>query len=77
MSHTVVKILFDDDGEKRDEPVWCLSEFVDGAPRTLCSGEVYGDGESSVIYKEKTVERGGITCDNCKSIINRIKSIKL
>ena len=74
----LVKILYDDDGEKIENPVWHL---VDPAnllgPSALCSGEYFGYGESSVVYEEKEVVRGGIECRACIDKIKLIKSVRL
>ena len=78
MSHTLVKIFKDDDGIKIENPVWHLSEPDSGqGGRALCTCEFYGGGESSVVFKTKTVEKGGINCVRCLEIINDIKAIKL
>lgn len=76
MNH-LVKILSDDSGEKRDNPVWCLSHEITGGNATLCGGEFYGEGESGCDYKIKSTEKGGITCEDCLRIIRKIKSVKL
>lgn len=58
----IVKILFNEDGEKENDTKWHLSEFFGDSPRTFCGGECYGDGEGSAIYETKETIRGGITC---------------
>lgn len=77
MNHLVM-ILFDDDGYEIDDPVWHLvdpcSRGVQGA--VLCTGEVYGVGESDAIYNLKTVKRG-IPCPRCAEIIRIYKAVKL
>ena len=73
----LVKLLTDDDGYKIDKPKWHYVVTLTGDPATLCSGEFFGIGQSSCTYKEKTVERGGITCERCLKIIKEIKDIKL
>lgn len=73
----LVKILSSDDGEKRDNPVWCLVHVITGGNATLCGGEFFGEGESSCSYETKRTERGGITCEECLRIIKEIKSVKL
>jgi len=75
----LVKILSDDSGERRNSPKWCLvnPNYPDGSPRTYCSGEAFGEGESAVVYKEKWVSKGGITCPLCLRYIKVIKSVKL
>ena len=77
MSHNLVKILFDEDGEKIDEPVWHLVVSVSGSPATLCTGEVFGEGEGNAVYEEKQVNRGGITCKKCLEQLRDLKSVKL
>lgn len=77
MSHEVVKILVNNDGDTVDDPKWCYSFEVSGSSVTLCSGEVFGYGEGNAEYKTKVVAKGGITCNDCLSIIREIKSIKL
>jgi hypothetical protein len=73
----LVKILFNDDGEKQFSPKWHLVAQFGDSPRTVCTGEVFGVGEGSAVYKDKVVEKGGITCPECKKIIWWFKSIKL
>ncbi len=70
----VVKILFNDDGDKEEQPKWHYIEMPDGAERTLCSGEVFGEGEGRAIYKKK---RGKITCPSCIQLIKKYKAVKL
>ncbi|MCS4309695.1 hypothetical protein M2404_004072 [Rheinheimera pacifica] len=78
MSHRVVQIIVDDDGELTNNESWHLViEDIDSSPRALCTGEVFGYGESSAKFKEKTVARGGITCAACLKIIKRYKAVKL
>jgi hypothetical protein len=77
MGHTVVKITKGDDGERRDDPVWCyVFNDVTGL-QTLCCAEYFTFGESRCEYKTKSVDKGGITCKRCLEIIKHIKSIKL
>lgn len=73
----LVKILIDNDGEKRTDPTWCLISPISGDPATLCGGEFFGAGQSDCIYKLKNVKRGGITCVRCRGIIREIKEVKL
>jgi len=75
--HTLVKITFDEDGQKVDEPAWCLSVSGAGSTMCFCSGQVYGWGEGHAGFEEKEVYMGGITCGSCLSSIKEIKSIKL
>lgn len=74
----LVKILAYEDGEKIDKPHWHLvvTKYRDG-PRALCSGVVFGEGESRVEYKTKDAYRLGKICPKCLEIINWFKSIPL
>lgn len=71
----LVKILTNEYSEKEDNPVWCLVNPHGDAPRSVCSGQVFGYGESSVEFESK--ETGRITCPECKKIIKWFKGIKL
>jgi hypothetical protein len=76
--HKVVKILYDEDSVKCETPKWHLVEWVFGdSPRTACTGEVFGYGEGSAIYKEKSVLKGGVTCPNCLEIIKWYKGLNI
>jgi hypothetical protein len=77
LAHNVVKIIYDEDGAKRDSPKWHLVVSHGDAPRTACTGEVFGEGEGAAIYKKKTVTKGGVTCPHCLQIIKWYKSITL
>jgi len=77
MSHVVVKFSTDDGGEKVIKDDWHLVINSAGSSSKLCTLEVFGFGESGSVYKEKEVDRGGITCKNCLREINFFKSIKL
>jgi len=77
MSHVILKILVDDDGEKIEKPVWHLLEVDGGGDHALCTGEFVGSGESACEYTTKEVSRGGITCPSCLAILRRHKAIKL
>lgn len=68
-----VKIIANDDGEKVKRE-WCYIINID-AERTLCTGEAFGYGESSVEYEIK--KDCPITCLNCIEIIRQIKKVKL
>lgn len=74
--NTVVKILIDEDGDVTGNTKWCLVQDNVGndAPRTVCSGEVFGLGQSSAEFKTK---KGKVTCPNCIATIKWFKSIKL
>ncbi len=76
MAHTLVKITRNDDGDKIPDAKWHWIMSID-ADRTLCGGEAFGEGESRAEYKLKTVKRGGITCQQCLSIIKEMKAIEL
>ncbi len=73
----VVKFLVNDIGEKEDNPTWHLVQPFGDAPRTVCTGEVFGAGEGSAIYETKNIKEGKITCPQCLAIIKWYKSIKL
>jgi len=78
MGHSVVKILSDDCGEKREKEFQFWHYVANkGGSQTLCQGEFFGVGESGCEFKTKFVERGGITCPECLKEIKEIKSIKL
>lgn len=70
----VVKILVRDDGEKVISPVWHHYHDIAGGHATFCSGEYFGYGESSAIFKTKN---GKITCPQCIIKIKEIKALKL
>jgi len=70
---TVVKILFNEDGEKEFRPKWHYIMCID-AERTLCTGEVFGYGEGKAVYKTR---EGKVTCPDCIAIIKKIKLVKL
>ncbi len=75
--NNLVKILFDDDGAKNENRNWHLVQSHGDATRTVCTGEVFGEGEGSAVYKKKQKEKGGITCPGCIRIIKWYKNIKL
>ncbi len=78
MTHSLVKVLVNDDGVTIKEPVWHLLDPGSwDASRTLCGGEAFGTGESNVKYEYKTVKRGGITCRTCLEQLKSYKSIEL
>lgn len=74
--NNLVKILYDDDGEKVENPKWHLAIFDTGM-MAYCSGEFFGLGESRVVFETKETKKGGITCANCLYKIKLIKSVKL
>ena len=76
----LVKILTDDDGNKKDNPKWCLSHNFGDARRTVCTGECFGYGEGIAIFETKELKRRGkhgITCSRCIEIIKFCQSINL
>lgn len=75
--HQVVQLITDDDGDKTDDQRWHYVVSFDGADRTLCTLHVFGFGESVAEFNEKTVKKGGITCESCLRIIKEFKTIKL
>lgn len=77
MSNHLVKIIVNEDGDKQDDPKWHLVHNFGDSCRTVCSGEVFGEGEGSAVYKEKFNEKGGVTCSSCLEIIKWYKSVKL
>jgi len=77
MSYDVVKIISDEDGDAVDNPKWCLVTNDGYSPSTLCGGQVFGMGEGEAKYKEKTVDRKGVTCPSCKDIIISIQQVIL
>lgn len=71
----LVKIISDDDGEKKDNPKWCLVDPCnEQGNAALCTQEFFGDGESTCVYETKD---GKITCPDCILILNIYKKIKL
>lgn len=72
----LVKILIDDNGEEISDPKWCFI-YHEGGNMSFCDGQYFGEGESAVVYETKSVNRGGITCENCLSKIKEVKSVKL
>lgn len=77
MSNQVVQIIADGSGEETNDTSWHYVVQHGDSPRTLCSGEVFGDAEGSAIYRSKSVVRGGITCPKCLLIIKQFKAKKL
>lgn len=80
MSNHLIKMTMDDDCEPIpvDEQKWCLenpSPSLD-TNRVLCTGDAL-DTDTRATWEEKTVVRGGITCDKCIAIIKEFKAIKL
>jgi hypothetical protein len=77
MAHELVKITVNDDGEYSFDEHFHYVHAPDGAARTLCSNEVFGDGEGQAQFMLKEVKRGGISCPKCMEIIKAFKRIKL
>lgn len=77
--HRIVKILTNDDGDPTEHPNdWHLVDPSNSqGAAALCTQYFFGDGESSVVYQEKFVERGGITCKLCLEKLNNYKRVKL
>lgn len=73
----LAKIIFNDYGEPEEKPKWHLVQTTGDSPRIVCTGEVFGFGEGTAVAKEKTSEKGGITCPDCIKIIKWFKEIKL
>lgn len=75
----LVKFITDFDGTYyiKEERKWHFVINMGGSERAFCSGEVFGEGESSADYEEKYIKRGGITCESCLEKIKFIKSINL
>jgi hypothetical protein len=76
MSHNLVKILTNEDGDQ-ELGYWHYPVSFDWSNRCLCSGQVFGEGEGSATFETKIVQRGGITCPKCLSIIKSFKKVKL
>jgi len=75
--HTLIKLITNEDGDTCD-PVWHLLNPDSGSGNNiLCTGEYIGLGESECVYEEKTVKRGGITCQPCIEQIKALQNIKL
>lgn len=75
----LVKILRDDDGFVVDDPVFHLSDpFPQGVwGRVFCTEEVFGIGESCVVYELRETKRGGIECDECRRKLRAYKAVRL
>lgn len=77
MNH-LVRILIDDSGDKAPKPGdWHLVVNEAGSDMALCSGEVFGEGEGTAVFKEKQVKRGGVTCPDCLRRIRFFKQVRL
>lgn len=71
----LVKILYNDDGDKQDGPKWHLVQDFADAQRTVCTGEAFGYGEGPAVFKAK--DFGKITCPQCIEIVKWFKAVKL
>lgn len=71
MEISLVKIIVDDDGNKKKYAKWCAVNPLGDGNRAFCSGEVFGFGESGVEYELK--KEGKVTCPEC---IVRLKFFK-
>ena len=72
-------MTIDDDGEviELEDQKWCLSSPAgNDSSRVLCTHAVL-DSDTNATWKDKTVARGGITCEKCLSIVRAFKAIKL
>ena len=72
----VVKLLIDDDGSKHPSKFWHYVTNDDGSNRSLCTGECFGEGESTAKYKIKEAKKGSVTCESCKAILKKYQSYK-
>lgn len=75
---TLVMLFTDEDGFEvpKEDRRWCYACNDGPAAHAYCSGQVFGMGESAVIFEIKSAERG-ITCPKCREMIKRIKEVKL
>ena len=74
MSHSIAKINIDNNGAT-DDPSWHLIDHIGNSDgNTLCTGTPIVDCDDVIT---KVVNKGGITCKSCLSIIKHYKSIKL
>lgn len=76
MTHVLVLITVNDDGDEQDDPQWHLYETDGGGPHALCTGEFVGQRESECVYELKEVNCG-VPCPNCRDIVKHHKTIKL
>ena len=76
--NALVRYFTNEDGDTAENDFWHLSDPTSwDAPRTLCDGQVFGDGESGIEYEAKLVKRGGITCPKCLESVKTMKAVKL
>lgn len=76
MANHVVKITKSEFGESQTSN-WHLVSPITAEPATLCGGEYFGLGQSDAEFEEKSVSRGGVTCQVCLRIIQAVKAVKL
>lgn len=77
--NNLVKQLIDDDGAVVSYPAWHIVVDNCGDEAMLCTGEFIVDACSSgrgSKYERKSVQRGGITCNKCLGLIQKIKDIR-
>lgn len=71
----LVKFITDEDGGEAFNDHWHLVQTHGDAPRAVCSGEVFGFGESGAEYKDK--HKGRVTCPKCIEIVKWFKAVRL
>lgn len=80
MRNLLVRLITDEDGDAGSD-VWHLSWADAGSNSVFCTGEFYNVGgamgEGNAQGEEKEVRRGGITCEECREQILKIKGVKL
>lgn len=76
MSHRLIKIIEPDSftDESIVDGYWHLLSMNYGDPNCFCNGVFLNDG---MVYQEKTIKRGGITCPDCLMLVRAYKSVKL
>jgi hypothetical protein len=77
--NNLAKQLVDDDGDAVPYPSWHLVVEHCGDEAILCTGEFIHDASSSgngSKYTRKSVKRGGITCNRCSELIQKIKDVR-
>lgn len=77
MKHSVVKFKKDDDGSRVVNDKWHLSVNQGGASQKLCTGEVFGFGESQAVFEEKHVSKNSVTCQTCLNTIRYFKNLDI
>lgn len=71
----LIKILTDDDGQPVEVSGWCAVKEFGDSRRTLCTGDVFGYGESGgITFEEKST--GKVTCERCIKILQSLKKYK-